>query len=394
MPQTGYVDIARARFLVSAAGRAALAEAPDEWNELPLHTLAGRLRLHLPAVEAAAVGEQIALQQRAGLALWRPRLLLTAEGLQMATHPAVARRRAKRLAELSLPVADLTAGLGCDLWACIEAGMPALGVERDPATALLAASNTEGCVVRGDATRAPVDPQRSALIIDPSRRTDSGRRFDPAAFSPPWGVVIEMARAAAAAVVKGPPGISHAAIPLDCEVEFVQFGRGMREAALWFGAEIRPGLKRAVLLPGGDSITSAETESTDETSAPQQFIFDPESCVTRAGLVRHLAHQLGATLMDPKIAYLTAPAPTASPLAACFEVLDALPFAVGRLKTRLRERGWRPDEVRRRGFPVEPDELRRLLGRLDGEPVTLLCTTIGDRRMVFIARQWRPGEEL
>ena len=113
--------------------------------------------------------------------------------------------------------------------------------------------------------------------------------------------------------------------------------------------------------------------------------------MTRAGLVRHLAHELDARLMDPQVAYLTAESPTFHPMAATFEVLDSLPFSLSRLKTRLRERGWRPDEIRRRAFPVEPDELRRLLGRLEGERVTLLCTTIGGQRRVFAVRRVEPS---
>ena len=117
------------------------------------------------------------------------------------------------------------------------------------------------------------------------------------------------------------------------------------------------------------------------------FLFDPESCVTIATLVLHLAHRLDAWLLDPHIAYLSASAPTFSPLAATFEVLDALPFSVSRLKERLRAGNWRPEDIRRRAFPVEPDELRKLLGRLEGEPVTLLLTTLNGQRTVFICRR-------
>jgi hypothetical protein len=119
-------------------------------------------------------------------------------------------------------------------------------------------------------------------------------------------------------------------------------------------------------------------------------LFDPESCVTRAGLVRQLAHRLDAGLLDPYLAYLTAPVPSFSPLAATFEVLDALPFSLQRLKDRLRAAHWKPDEIRRRAFPIEPDELRKLLGKLDGERVTLLLTTIGGQRTVFICRRLFP----
>ena len=92
-------------------------------------------------------------------------------------------------------------------------------------------------------------------------------------------------------------------------------------------------------------------------------------------------------MLDAHVAYLSANEPAFSPLASTFEVLHALPFSVSRLKERLKAGGWRPDEIRRRAFPVEPDDLRKLLGKLDGDPVTLLLTTIGGKRTVFICRR-------
>jgi hypothetical protein len=72
-------------------------------------------------------------------------------------------------------------------------------------------------------------------------------------------------------------------------------------------------------------------------------------------------------------------------MAATFEVLEVMPFSVSRLKQLLRENRWRADEIRRRAFPIEPDELRRLLGRMEGQPVTLLLTTLAGKRTVIIA---------
>jgi hypothetical protein len=190
--------------------------------------------------------------------------------------------------------------------------------------------------------------------------------------------------------LKAPPGIDHQLVPDGAEVEFVQVGRSLREATVWLGESCVPGLRRAVLLPSGATIDSGASEVSAMPSPPGQFVFDPESCVTRAGLVRHLAHRLEASLLDSQVAYLTAARPAFDPQAATFEVLDIVPFSIGRLKKCLRGGGWRPDEIRRRAFPLEPDELRRLLGRIEGTPVALLCTTIAGRRTVFVARRLMP----
>ncbi len=385
------MEIERARFLVSERGRAALAGLPADLPVADPNQLATFLRRSFPANEAGALAEQLTLRRRA----WRNHgtnrdILYTAEGLEMMTHPAVAARRAARLASLGLPVLDLTAGIGGDLRAAAEAGSTAAGLERDAVHAILAAANTGVPVARGDAARPPFDVSRAAILLDPSRRAGGTRRFDPAAFSPTWETVVSLAGSARAAVVKAQPGIEEGHVPATAEIEAIQHGTSMREMTLWLGAGAMPGLRRAVLLPAGAMLDSTEPEADWSPRAPGTVLFDPESCVTRASLVRHLGHRLGAGLLDPHLAYLSADEPAFSPLAATFQVLDALPFSLQRLKERLRAGQWRPDEIRRRAFPIEPDELRKLLGKLEGERVTLLLTTIGGQRTVFICRRLFP----
>ena len=196
------------------------------------------------------------------------------------------------------------------------------------------------------------------------------------------------------ASIKGPPGLPHDQVPPGAELEFVQVGRSLREATVWLADDLPERadglpLLRAVLLPQGVTLSSTDPEAPPECEPVGAVVFDPEGCVTRAGLVRHLGARLGALLLDPQVAYLTASEPAFDPMAATFAVLDVVPFSVARLRKHLRERGWRPDEIRRRAFPVEPDELRRLLGPLEGDQVTLLCTTIQGRRTVIVAERLR-----
>jgi hypothetical protein len=382
------VDLARARYLVSPAGVAALGSLDPSLAVLAPTQLADRLRRQFPSFEAAALAEQLVLRARAAERFGHHRgFLYTAPGLEMMTHPAVSDRRAARLASLGLPIADLTVGLGGDLRACIDRGVPAAGVELDGVMAALAAANTAGRVVRGDALRAPVDLSRVAVILDPARRSESRRRFDPAAFTPPFDAALALAAEARAGVVKAPPGIDHAALPQDAEVEFVQLGRSLREAAVWMGEGGAPGLRRAVLLSAAATLASDGPEAPADVVPPASFLFDPEPCVTRAGLVRHLAANLRARLMDPQVAYLTASEPAFHPMAATFEVLALLPFSVSRLRTHLRRLDATADEIRKRAFPVEPDELRRLLGRTGSRRIALVCTTLGGKRQVFLC--WR-----
>jgi hypothetical protein len=381
------MNLDRAKWLVSAEGRDALAAQPDDLPTEP-NRLVATLRKTFPAGEASALAEQLTLRARSVKHHGGHRdFLFTAEGLEMMTHPLVAERRAARLAGSERVVVDLTTGLGGDLYPVAQSQVRCAGMDLDPVHALLAAANTGVAVVRGNAERAPFEMAKLAVIIDPSRRSADLRRFNPAAFAPRWDEAVAVAASAAVAVLKAPPGIDASYIPPGTEIEAVQLGRSMREVSIWFGQGAEAGLRRAVLLPAEEIMHSGEAEARQEPGPPAAFLFDPESCVTRATLVRQLAARLGAWLLDAHVAYLSADQPAFSPFAATFEVLEALPFSVGRLKQRLRERDWRPDEIRRRAFPVEPDELRKLLGKLEGDPVTLVCTTIGRERTVFVCRR-------
>lgn len=392
------MDLERARYLVSDKGRAALLGLP---GGLPVDDpvrLSTLLRRDFPPPEAAALAEQLTLRARATRNHRDPDEagtppLYTREGLEMMTHPVVSRWRAKRLLETGWPVLDLGCGLGGDLRAAVAGGMRGAGLERDAATALLARANVESAdIARGDAAFPPFALAGRSVLLDPSRREGGTRRFDPAAFSPPWDVVLRLAHEAGTGIVKAPPGLGDAYVPGDAEVEAVQLGTSMREMTLYFGQTSAAGVRRAVLLPSAATLESTEPASDRVAPAHGGVLFDPESCVTRATLVQQLAWRLGAQLLDSHIAYLSSSAAAFSPLAATFEVLDEVPFSVARLRDRLRKGGWRPVDIRRRAFPVEPDEMRRLLGAFDGDPVTLLLTTLNGRRTVFIARRlFEPG---
>ncbi|MGE0602032.1 MAG: hypothetical protein AB7J35_21620 [Dehalococcoidia bacterium] len=382
------MDIERARFLVSQKGREALADLPADLPVSNPTLLATTLRRSFPPEEASALAEQLTLRARAFRNHGIERdFLFTADGLEMMTHPVVAQRRAQRLAALGAPCVDATTGIGGDLFALAQTSLPAIGLERDPVHAILAAANTNVPVIRANALYPPVQLARRSLLIDPSRRSRGNRRFDPSAFSPPWDQSLALATTARIAVIKAQPGIDDSHIPPDAEIEAIQVGRSMRELTIWLGAGAAPGLRRAVLLPEGAELDSSEPQAGSQPGPVSHFLFDPESCVTLATLVLHLAHRLDGWLLDPHIAYLSAASPAFSPLAATFEILDSLPFSVSRLKDRLRAGGWRPEDIRRRAFPVEPDELRKLLGRLEGDPVTLVLTTLNGQRTVFICRR-------
>jgi hypothetical protein len=115
------------------------------------------------------------------------------------------------------------------------------------------------------------------------------------------------------------------------------------------------------------------------------WLHEPDPAVIRSGLVSVVAADLGATLVDPTIAYLTSDSPTASPWVTSYPVTDVLPFNLKKLRALLRTRGTGRVVVKKRGSPIEPEALARQLRgpgsgtavvvvtRVAGAPTVLVC---------------------
>lgn len=310
---------------------------------------------------------------RAGL------LFFTDEGLQQATRRAVAERHAQRYAGSDGPVLDLCCGVGLDLLALAGAGLRVTGVDRDPLTVEVARANLDvlGLSARADVRCADVTDVdlagAAAVFIDPARRTARGRSFDPRSYSPSFDTVLGIAAGVPATGAKLAPGIPHAALPAGAEAEWVSDGGDVVECALWFGPLAGSPGRRATLLPSGATVTG-EGSQRAPVGPVGRWLHEPDGAVIRSGLVAEVAEPLGATLVDPSIAYLTTRDEVATPFARSYEVTDVLPFGLKRLRALLRARGVGTLTVKTRGSAIEPEALRRQL-RLRGDAAATVVLT-------------------
>ncbi|MBN2548917.1 MAG: hypothetical protein JXB15_07155, partial [Anaerolineales bacterium] len=74
-----------------------------------------------------------------------------------------------------------------------------------------------------------------------------------------------------------------------------------------------------------------------------------------------LGVHLGAAQLDPDIAYLTAGHRRETPFARSWQVDAWLPFNIKRLRQALRQRGVAQVVVKKRGSPLQPEELIQML---------------------------------
>jgi hypothetical protein len=175
----------------------------------------------------------------------------------------------------------------------------------------------------------------------------------------------------------------------DCEIEFIALGNELREAALWFGS-LRRGRRRATILPGPHSL-AGDAEPEVDLADPSGYLYEPNPAVMRAGLVRTLASQLGASMLDRTIAFLVSDHLRAGPFARAYEVREAMPFQLKRLRERLRSLGIGPLTVKKRGSAIEPQDLIRDLGLRGELPGTVVLTQVRGRAYALIVEPVEAG---
>ena len=392
--RAGYrFDVDDLSFLMSSAGADALAGAAV----LPLTeatVLADLTALRrIAGARAAAVAETVRLRRRAVPKLgpaaggW----LLTDEALQQATPLPVAQARAVRLA--GWPVHDLTCSIGADLAALLPVCAPAIGSDLDPVRVAMAAHNLVAAglparVAVADALR-PVST-RLLGYADPARREAGGRRIT-SVDTVPSVADLDAVFAARPPVLRLPPGIDYERLNRPGEVEIVSLDGSAREAVLW-PAELATAYRRATVLSSagpGFVLTSDDPEDTGPVPPPLSLvgavIIDPDPAVVRAHLVRHYAARHCLVQLDPHLAYLAGPVPPAG--VRSFRVLDAAPYALPTVAGWIRRDGAGTLEIKQRGTPVVPDELRKRLRpamtRDTAIGFTLVVARIGDRSWAF-----------
>ncbi|MGY1635114.1 class I SAM-dependent methyltransferase [Geodermatophilus sp. SYSU D00742] len=395
--------LAQLRWLRTPEGAAATGRAAQLQAEgADLLTGLGRLRADVGADHAGPAWELARLRARARPVFGADAdvLFLTAGTLEQAGRPALAARRAERLLDGQAPTAaDLGCASGTDTVALARAGASVVAVDRDPLARELTAANAAALGVADRVTVVDADVVDlvaaagdggvagcAAAVLDPARRAGGRRQLDPDRWSPPWSTVTALLDAVPRAVVKVAPGLDHDRVPAGVEAEWVSAGGSIVEALLW-GRGVSSVRRRAALVR--DDGVLELTADADPGPAPvgpvRGWLHEPDPAVIRSGLVSLVAADLRATLVDPTIAYLSSDSPAGSPWVASYRVQEVLPFNLKKLRALLRARGVGRVVVKKRGSPIEPEQLARQLRgpgagsavvvvtRVAGRPTALVC---------------------
>lgn len=399
------MDLTTFRQLISPQGQRALQEAtgyqPEEQDFLRLYSLLSRV---YPAELARAALETAILRRQAREKFpLAESMYFTRQALEQATHHAVAAYRSRRFVGFERLI-DLGCSIGGDTLELARIA-PTLGVDLDALRLAMARENVAAVgldeqtrFIQADLNASlPIHSREGiGVFFDPGRRSAERRAFSILDYQPPLTIIEAWLARFPALGVKISPGVKLDELSsYPAEIEFVSYDGELKEAALWFGP-LKSAARRATVLPAGRSLALSETDGAPDVqqavylSEPRAFLYEPDPAVLRAGLVRMLAEQIGARQLDPDIAYLTSDQRVETPFARVWAVDAWFPFHLKRLREALRQRDVERATVKKRGSPIQPQELIRwlrlprhvgtsaverviFLTHLRGQPVVILC---------------------
>lgn len=403
---------ALARWLGSAAGTAArqaagasLTEAADD----PLRAAALlRGSTGLTTAQASAALEQATLirlaDRRAMTTVDTGDLLLTRDGLEAGTRPAVAAHRAEVIrASGATRVLDLTGGLGFDTRAFIDAGLAVTAVERDPVIAAFLAHNCpEATVVHADVIGAEVldelltsIAETDVVFVDPARRDPAAARDattararperDPDRWSPPWSWVqsIDHPRVA----VKVAPGFRP---PPSWQAQWVSVDRTVVECALYSWPATRA--SHSAVLVRDDAVVDVVPAgpALPITQSVEAWLIEPDPALAAADAIGSLPDAAGLSRLGDGSSWLTGPVSPTHPGLRGYRVLSELHGSARQRRRQLDELGITRATVKSRDSRISPAQVLASLGIPEGLEHVIIVTRIGGRTVTLVTEPVQP----
>lgn len=397
------MDLLTVEFLRSQPAQAALTTLQrSDLADAQTLLLLQDLRRHFTAVEAGALLSLARLRQRATSKFPQAAtLFFTAEALEQATAWPIAQWRAAWIDQQAPPgpLLDLGCGIGGDLLALAQR-RPVIAFETDPVRLRLAEANVAALglaqqveFIEADWTAhlaAGTLPHAAAAFADPARRVDGRRIFTVEAMHPPLSQLLRLQQQLPHLGVKTMPGIGDAEVPSQSGVEFISHEGVCKEAILWFGALVKHRRWASVLIEDGWLSLPGDEGQIPPVGALNagMVLHEPDPALIRAGVFTALCRQLQAHLFDPQIAYLVSPICQTHPLVQSFVLQEVHGFNLKLLNRRLQALGYHIVELKKRGVPFQPEELRpRLKLPAYGKAGVVIFTRRGDERLMLLGER-------
>lgn len=384
------------RWLTSPVGESYLERAAE--STAPVLKLATSLRRDLSPERTHLVLEQIDLRRRGREKFPdADRMFFTRKGLEQSTDHAIATYKAARFRHGES--FDYCCGIGGDLLAIGNAGGHVTGVELDPITAHLAATNCERAnltwarVVVAKAEDLPPGRDQS-WHIDPDRRLVKERASQIEHYAPGvehWLSLLD--RQLRGAIKLAPAAKVPERIAEECYRVWLESRGECRQQVAWHPYTAMSGERSAGIINSLgieiDGVMSGEDENLSVGNRVFRYVYEPRACVLASGLVAQLNCGGWASALARGSVYLTSDQLRQRPLMATFEVSLVAPYDLKQLKAIVKERQLGRLEIKCRGVDIDPEQVRKQLKTPGDEQATLILAQLPEgMRAIFAKRLW------
>ena len=228
------------------------------------------------------------------------------------------------------------------------------------------------------------------MWADPSRRNSGKERHTlTGIYSPDLHQLIGIAKKAKRAGIKIAPGER---IEGDFSREFLGYGRECREQILWFKSGIMDGSvtlidKQKTFTPMLTDILPKLINIADINAF--EYLLEPHSALIRGDLSSMYAQEEIA-IFDRSIAYGLSKQLHDTDWFSHFRILHQENYSRRRLQECIMAFQWnRLTEIKKRGFPIEPDTLRKQLKFSDhsDKKGVIILTRRGDEHIMFFCER-------
>ena len=342
--------------------------------------------------------------------LFGPSALVTRKALQQSTRPQIARYHAQVFSGLNR-VLEICTGVGTDTLAISRVVNKVTTIEADPALAdyarwnfkAVGASNIE--VLAGRAEE--IVPQLNlgdfdGLWCDPSRRDAGGKRLKSAEdVEPPLSFIFSLKRPDICGI-KCSPASFIKDLPHNWTREWIGFADECLEQTLWHRKDPKgkPIIDNQVRLfnPDGAWLPQADISQHSFDNNPPSthdfFLLEPHAALIRSGQLRSFFHEQLINPLDQSdhcYGWCINP-PQNSVFYNQFRVISECPLQPKKIQGLINEFNLGPGtEIKKRGVPIEPDEIRKQLKFITGGSTRVLLLTVSrGKRICYLADRVRP----
>ncbi len=288
-------------------------------------------------------------------------------------------------------VVEICGGIGSDSVAIAKrAGLLAC-IEADPIVARMLQHNLRACGVENATVLCDkAEDRRSwisslnpdAIFADPSRRSAGARTLRTELYSPSLDFLKALSRLHPMLVKASPASTVDDA---HWKKIFVAVGNECKEQLLLHGFE-QPDCSVMDAASGERWIPSnCETPFIRE----ERFLIEPHNAIIRSGFVRDYFFEHNALPLDPKIAYgIANDLPTSTRWHDVFRIMEIFPFNKKHLQKKIYEYNFSSvTEIKKRGFPLLPEQARSLLKFKGSNPGVIFLTRKGEQHLVILAER-------